>query len=243
MGIPLKIFVREELNMRKGKMAPQSAHAAMKLFIEAMHKDGNGMKLSGLQFREFSEFMENPVVEIIPVVGEDGMRALIDYSKPYAVITDSGRTEFAGVPTVTCGAQGIFSESPAQELEVPLYGKEIRAKQLFVFSKAHPLKKYDAAAMGALVCLKSIYERMSVTDEEAFLPLIPGSPMSEWVYGAFAKIGLGVPSDEDLSVIKSTLLAHDHPVTDLVMGKNKVIAVGPAFPKDIDSLTGELRLI
>ncbi|MDU8350313.1 peptidyl-tRNA hydrolase [Pseudomonas syringae pv. actinidiae] len=243
MSIPLKIFVRQELNMRKGKMAPQSAHAAMKLFLEAMSKNDQGMKLSGRQFEEFSAFMENPVVEVVPVTGEDGMLALIDHSKPYAVITDSGRTEFAGVPTVTCGAQGIFSESPCQELEVPLYGKEIRAKQLFVFSKLHPLKKYDAAAMGALVCLKSIYERMVVSADNAFLPLAPGSPMSEWVFGAFAKIGLGVPSDVDLEVIKDSLMTHGHPVTELVMGENKVIAVGPAFPSDIDPLTGELRLI
>ena len=55
----LKIFVRNDLKMRKGKMAAQSGHAAMKLFFEAMVQTHGRMTLMSKQHAEFLEFFQN----------------------------------------------------------------------------------------------------------------------------------------------------------------------------------------
>jgi PTH2 family peptidyl-tRNA hydrolase len=131
----LKIYVRADLKMRKGKMAAQSAHAAMKLLMEVMIKTKNKMILRHEEIKKFVEFLKNPVIEIVMVNSEEHLNLILDKSKPFSIIVDSGRTEFHGVKTVTCGAQGIFEDVALTEMEVPhIYGKDIVAKQVFLTS-------------------------------------------------------------------------------------------------------------
>lgn len=96
------IVIRKDLNMRKGKMVAQGAHAAI------MARDivaGNGD-------RDVIDIWSRHGTTKI-CVGVDTGRDLLDIQEhaadlgiPVALVTDSGRTEFDGVPTITCLAVG-----------------------------------------------------------------------------------------------------------------------------------------
>ena len=104
------IIMRNDLNMRKGKIAAQAAHASM------------GAVLSVCNYKE--TVIEVPLNELIrpwliegaftkicvQISGEEELKELINKAKesnlPACLITDSGKTEFNGTPTVTCGCIG-----------------------------------------------------------------------------------------------------------------------------------------
>lgn len=104
------IVVRKDLNMRKGKMCAQVAHAAMKVFLDRIScqlEDSITINLTD----EMSEWIIGAFTKI--VVGCDSLddilwiKAKCDIDNvPYAVIEDNGTTEFKGVKTITCISVG-----------------------------------------------------------------------------------------------------------------------------------------
>lgn len=95
--------MRTDLNMRKGKMVAQGAHASMAVLTQFKSYDEYP--------EELKEWLDNSFVKIC--VGIDSEEELL---KLYAevkgdgflcsLITDNGATEFGGVKTVTCAAIG-----------------------------------------------------------------------------------------------------------------------------------------
>ena len=117
------IVMRKDLHCRAGKIASQVAHASMKVILDMMQRKhlvypvGTGMQESV----ELSLMMDKgtPIYEwlngsfakiVLYVEFEDAIHALANrchFMKiPCAVITDAGKTEFHGEPTVTCIAIG-----------------------------------------------------------------------------------------------------------------------------------------
>lgn len=126
------IVVRMDLNMRKGKIAAQVAHASLKVFLDR--------KLAALGGREPSEYMEladgrpefpEDTWKLLMIALTTEMAAWVDgaFTKivlgvdseadllkvheaakeagiPTALIQDRGHTEFHGVPTYTTCALG-----------------------------------------------------------------------------------------------------------------------------------------
>ena len=108
------IVMRKDLNMRKGKMIAQGAHASMKVFLDRSHVVGDD---SGMDHRvllttdPMREWIEGLFTKICLSV--DSEQELIDiYNKakeagiPCSMIEDAGLTEFNGVVTKTCIAIG-----------------------------------------------------------------------------------------------------------------------------------------
>lgn len=119
------IVIRTDLNMRKGKMCAQAAHASLSIFTQMMVCNTFGEKDELLQYSfhvpvegEIENWLNNSFKKI--VVGIDSEKGLLDlYSQareadlPCVIITDSGLTEFNNVPTTTCIAIG-----PAQDTRI-----------------------------------------------------------------------------------------------------------------------------
>lgn len=104
------IVVRKDLNMRKGKIAAQVAHAAMKFLTdnnEAERGDEIIVKLSPSEAMWLSGSFTKVVVG---VDSEDALNDLVLRAELSNIevhpIVDAGRTEFNGVPTLTCAAFG-----------------------------------------------------------------------------------------------------------------------------------------
>jgi PTH2 family peptidyl-tRNA hydrolase len=97
------IVIRKDLNMRKGKMCAQAAHASLSLVMREQNS-----KKHGTDIRDWFESGQAKIVvsvdseqEILDLKASAGLSGL-----PVALITDSGYTEFKGVPTITALAIG-----------------------------------------------------------------------------------------------------------------------------------------
>lgn len=93
------LVMRKDLNMRKGKLIAQGAHASMKATLENLAHPNVKEWLSG----KFTKIA-------VSVNSEEELFAIMEQAKDAglitALITDAGLTEFNGVPTNTCIAIG-----------------------------------------------------------------------------------------------------------------------------------------
>ena len=99
------IVIRKDLGMRKGKMVAQGAHASMAAILS---KDEDGVILDDYRVLRWLEGAftkvcvsvnsEEELLELHKKAQQEGMLT--------ALITDSGLTEFQGVPTNTAIAIG-----------------------------------------------------------------------------------------------------------------------------------------
>lgn len=103
------IVMRADLNMRKGKMVAQGAHASMKAVLDrgCVH-DGQlhiplDTNLDGWLNGSFTKICVK--AENLPDVLEAYHQAL-KLEIPSSLIVDSGKTEFGGMNTITCCAIG-----------------------------------------------------------------------------------------------------------------------------------------
>lgn len=240
----LNIYIRKDLNMRKGKMAAQSAHAAMKLLLESMHSTSEKMVLSEEKEKELVLFLNNPQVNIIYVKSEEELKEKVKNEKSFSIIVDNGRTEFHGVPTTTCAASGIFNENTEQELYVPhTYGEDIKAKQIIIYSKESPLSKENAVKLAVISCLKIIYKKMVTNNNNKYIDLNEDNEMSAWINGAFGKIAVSVKTDKELDILSMTLEENNIVVIEEKFEQNKCLIVEPKYPQAIDVFTKNLSLI
>lgn len=113
------LVVRKDLNMRKGKIAAQCAHASMKILLDrGTRVDEKTLCIDVTDLNEdwlFGQFKKvcvyvNSESELLEAV-EKAKSACI----PTALIQDAGHTEFHGVPTYTVAAIGPSSD---EELEL-----------------------------------------------------------------------------------------------------------------------------
>ncbi len=110
------IVMRKDLGMRKGKMIAQGAHASLAVFLARADHQGDALAIALTPAMQ--AWLGGRFTKVC--VGVESEAALDDVTAraraaglPCAVITDSGKTEFHGVPTKTCCAIG-----PAWEDEV-----------------------------------------------------------------------------------------------------------------------------
>jgi PTH2 family peptidyl-tRNA hydrolase len=120
------IVMRKDLNMRKGKIAAQAAHASLAVFFERMNHPYFIDEEEAAQ----SEYYDKPcyqyIADLTPAMhhwkensftkvcvyvnSEEELREVLENAEkaglPTSLITDNGTTEFGGVKTVTCGAIG-----------------------------------------------------------------------------------------------------------------------------------------
>lgn len=115
------IVVRRDLNMRKGKIAAQAAHASMKVILDLMDKgfdtkDTEGWMLRFQKGSNLDEWLNGSFTKIcVSVTDEQQLLAILNDARkagfPCALITDNGLTEFHGVKTNTCVAIGPYEGS------------------------------------------------------------------------------------------------------------------------------------
>ena len=103
------IVMRKDLNMRKGKMIAQGAHASMGA-VYALSIPCDGYIAIGCTEDEREWFLNEFTKICVGVDSEEELVDIFDKAKASeircALITDSGLTEFKGIPTKTCMALG-----------------------------------------------------------------------------------------------------------------------------------------
>jgi PTH2 family peptidyl-tRNA hydrolase len=109
MPVKQAIVIRKDLNMRRGKEIGQGSHCSSKWLIDRVRVYRKGFELAFTQ--DEIEWMDNDFPKIVlQVNSEEELRAVELAAKTAGLtvetITDLGKTEFNGVPTLTSLAIG-----------------------------------------------------------------------------------------------------------------------------------------
>jgi PTH2 family peptidyl-tRNA hydrolase len=130
MSIKQVIVMRTDLNMRKGKMVAQGAHASLGVLLKGKEYSYDGNKIPCPETEdllvlpmgsELREWLEGSFVKICVGVGSEAEldeihKKAVDAGLNVCLITDNGTTEFSGVPTKTCLAIGPHSTNKMDEI-------------------------------------------------------------------------------------------------------------------------------
>lgn len=116
------IVVRKDLNMRKGKMCAQVAHASFKVFLDLSNiqrlPSSTTVKFTTRANSAWEEWLTGQFTKVVVSCDSDDElmgihQDALNHDLPCSMIVDSGKTEFNGVPTKTCVAIG-----PAEAEEI-----------------------------------------------------------------------------------------------------------------------------
>lgn len=123
------IILRKDLNMRKGKMVAQGAHASMKVLLDLMKSEISSDYSDNLEVRTLDLPNESALKNwlngiftkvCVSVDSEEELVGIYELAKelsiPCSMIIDAGLTEFGGVPTKTAVAIGPDWEDRINEL-------------------------------------------------------------------------------------------------------------------------------
>lgn len=113
-GLEVKqiIVMRNDLNMRKGKMVAQGAHASLSFLSDKVGFRKNGKQAKTIEFdAEERAWLTDAFTKVcVRVESEEELHQIYAKAKEKGLrvhlILDAGRTEFDGVPTYTCLAIG-----------------------------------------------------------------------------------------------------------------------------------------
>ena len=136
MTIKQVILFRKDLNMRLGKVAAQVAHASMKVFLDLKQTplehvetaEGSLIDPRDALLVSMNEHMAAWVGGsfakiVLSVESEEDLLQALSLAKaaglPASLITDSGKTEFRGVPTNTTVAIGPALASEIDKITGP----------------------------------------------------------------------------------------------------------------------------
>ncbi len=113
------IVLRKDLNMRKGKMVAQGAHASLRAILKLGRQDGDNFVIP-LDDR-LSPWLQGRFKKIcVSVNSEAELLAVHERAQTLGLITaliqDAGLTEFGGVPTYTAVAVGPDREDRVDEV-------------------------------------------------------------------------------------------------------------------------------
>jgi PTH2 family peptidyl-tRNA hydrolase len=107
------IILRNDLNMRKGKMVAQGSHASMAVITKNLNiLYNNGETIGQFNLREeFIDWLNNSYTKIcLQCDSEKELLELYNKAKEMnilcSLIKDNGKTEFNGIPTYTSVAIG-----------------------------------------------------------------------------------------------------------------------------------------
>jgi PTH2 family peptidyl-tRNA hydrolase len=119
------IVLRKDLNMRKGKMVAQGAHASMRAILNGARREGNVLIIP-LDARN-EPWLCGRFKKICVSVNSEGellklYQGASDAGLITALIQDAGLTEFGGVPTYTALAIGPDEDSKIDQFtkDLPL---------------------------------------------------------------------------------------------------------------------------
>jgi|SRR3989344_375491 len=103
MELKQVILVRKDLNMEKGKMSAQVAHASVDAIFKSDKKVVEIWRKQGMKKSILKVENKNDLLKYLDMAKKVGLKT--------SLITDAGKTFFDGVTTTTCGAVGPDEES------------------------------------------------------------------------------------------------------------------------------------
>lgn len=230
----LKLIIRDELNMRKGKISAQLSHAVLGMWLSIANKIGNKYQFNIENSKLLKEWLDNPDLDIIKVRSE---QELLNYPEKAKIIRDAGLTEF-GEPTYTCSC--VYPEKVFFETNEAMFYPETELKQVLIANQELNLDKYTLPKYTTIACVKSL--EAYITEESGLITITANKELETWLSGRFKKITLKTNEEEIKNIIVQ--LKEKHINFSIVYFNDKIAALGiePKKEEDINKVTGQLKL-
>ena len=233
----MKVYIRTDLNMRKGKIASQASHAVTGVLLGAMEKTEKEFIFYGNNLSVYKVWEKNSFpIEIELVSSEEEL--LSKKSENSVLIKDAGRTEF-GKPTYTC--LGEMSDIEIKERINLEYTQDKPAKQILIANRDLNLTKWELAPKAALASWLAL-EDLMLKEEGKWTLSLKDSALKSWLLGAFAKITLKI-EESNIEELETELFNNN---IDFYSVKNEkrpvVLATSPQHFESIDPFTSNLKL-
>lgn len=230
----LKLIIRDELNMRKGKISAQLSHAVLGMWLSIANKIGNKYQFNIENSKLFKEWLDNPDLDIIKVRSE---QELLNYPEKAKIIRDAGLTEF-GEPTYTCSC--VYPEKVFFEKNEAMFYPETELKQVLIANQELNLDKYTLPKYTTIACVKSL--EAYITEESGLITITANKELETWLSGRFKKITLKASEEEIKNIIVQ--LKEKNINCSIVYFNDKIAAVGiePKKEEEINKVTGQLKL-
>lgn len=243
----IKIYVRTELRtssgkkVPNGKMAAQSAHALMAIFLSLFKKEEDLLVLNDENIDLFNAFKENKInIEYIPLKEKDLIELNLTSDNVFPII-DQGRTVFSEPTMTTIGlAPKSYTYNKTTNCKSEK-GEVYGAKQVIVINKEEIKDKWEMYSVVSAISLSTLIDLTFDFQDQVVLPL-EHKGLKAWIEGAFAKITLQPKEKTTLDLMAKL---NDMERSDLLHsalsegGKLKAISVGPDFVEKVDRLTKE----
>lgn len=236
----LRIYVKTNLKtstgkkVPNGKMAAQSAHAVMAVFLSLFEKKEDYLLLLEENRPLFDAFKNKTLeIEFIPYKEE------IDYDENVIAIMDQGRTVFKE-PTLTVVAVApkgyTYNKTTDCNSES---GERYGSKQAIVINKELIKDKWEMFSLVSEASLSFLIDTSIDMDSEVIIPL-KNEGVKAWIYGAFAKITLQ-PKEKTMIELLVDINASPTLLSAIIEkeGNPVCVAVGPDFVNNVDSCTKE----
>lgn len=244
---PLKLFMRTDLNMRTGKMAAQSGHAAMMLVISRFRAEVDHLRMAAADVLDLRAFIDNPLGDTDLVFGQNDLTECVADACHAQLIIDNGATEFNGQKTLTCASAGLFEKAILQDsIAVADSGSKSTALQYFVFSRETDFSKKTACSMAAIGSIRSI-EALLVDDPQGsgdgLLPRAGNERFFEWILNGYPKIGLQTPTEDDLVGLRVRLEGKGLSANLVEHQGHTMLCIGPEYAADLSPFTSHFKLL
>lgn len=239
----LKIYVRTKLKtssgkrVPNGKMAAQSAHAVMGVFLSLFKKEEDSLILIKENKPLFNAFKNKTLNITFEEYKEE-----IPSSKNVIEIIDQGRTVFKE-PTLTAVAVApedyIYNKFIDCDSEK---GERYGAKQAIVINKELIKDKWEMFSLVSEASMGFLLDTAIEFGDEIIIPLTHEG-VKAWIEGAFAKITLQPNNSELLEVDMIQLMLNVETKSNLlntIIEKDDIpvcISIGPDFVWAVDTLT------
>tara|TARA_B100000700_G_scaffold71271_1_gene79254 strand:+ start:21837 stop:22616 length:780 start_codon:yes stop_codon:yes gene_type:complete len=258
----MKLFLRNDLGMRKGKIASQAGHIFMLLlkdfyFLPSENKidiKGNYFKLLMKNFNPYN-FNEDDILKhkIFKVNSEEECLNSINLMdiKAKRFIEDSGKTEFNGHKTITFS--GFLDNEEISGLTIlnnsyffNSLNENYDVKQVLVVNKDKKQNKIELAPYAAYAFYSSLLNKeqdgIQVFEDRIFINLEANNFIKNYLYGKFPKITLKA-SSEEIKKLKEKLRSDNiKTFNELNFDNHQSICFSPNEKSFFDQYTGHFKL-
>lgn len=130
--------------------------------------------------------------------------------------------------------------------------EEKHPKQIIVMRKDLNMRRGKQIAQGAHAALGAVLSLQTAKDDDSLTISLTNSAVAAWLTGRFTKICVSVDSESELHELYQKAKSLRLPaalITDAGLTEFNGVptvtccAIGPAWPEDVDKLTGKLPLL